>query len=289
VVVNNNIIDGVYTGPRKYTAHSIVVGSDPSLISLGSIEEVVGDLSLHNCPNLVSLGNLRTVRGNLSIQGCPSLTSLGHLQEVLEGYVEIRKCPNLKTLGCLQKVEGAMFLEKMDGLTSLGSLRHVQGFFTVQAKILESLGTLRTVDGDLEINVCPNLRTLGELHRAGGVYIQKPNALTSLGHLTTVRNSLNMCTPLLSSLGQSLETIGGMLHLSDCHALMSLGGLRKVGEYVRVDGKKDLPWKKFQEQIAYYENQEIHEALNLLHEPNLPGLYKNILLRKIQGVPSTSC
>jgi hypothetical protein len=120
------IIDGVYRGPRVWKEDLSLVPYKNTLTSLGSLQEVKGDLELDDCSKLGSLGKLVTVKGCMFLCGCTSLKALEPLKYV-GPELGLSNCTSLTSLGSLQQVNGWVTIEGCQKLVSLGSLQTVKG------------------------------------------------------------------------------------------------------------------------------------------------------------------
>lgn len=120
------IKDGVYKGPRVWKGNLSLVSYRNTLTSLGSLQEVKGELELDDCSKLGSLGKLVTVKGCMFLCGCTGLKSLEPLRHV-GPELGLSNCTNLTSLGTLQQVNGWVGIDGCQKLVSLGSLQTIKG------------------------------------------------------------------------------------------------------------------------------------------------------------------
>lgn len=120
---------GVYQGPAYWNG-DIYNACSSRLVSLGTLRNVRGFLSLYKCRHLKGLGALEVVKGKLDLDYCTSLKDLGVLRSV-GGSVDLRGCANLVGLGDLKYVAGNLLLLKCKCLANLGELLNVAGILAL--------------------------------------------------------------------------------------------------------------------------------------------------------------
>lgn len=97
-----DIIDGVYVGPEVWEGGLDLHPYKDTLISLGSLKEVVGCLNLMGCSSLTSLGALKEVGCSLTLnlRGTPTPP-----QKVQERVFYYSSLPSHKALSALHTDE----------------------------------------------------------------------------------------------------------------------------------------------------------------------------------------
>lgn len=134
---------------------------------------IKGNLDL-STSSIVSLGELKKVEGDLFLNYCQYLKSLGELEEV-NGIFDIDNS-SLKSLGKLKYVDYGL---KANGssLESFGDLKTINGNVYLEAnRVVESLGKINEVEGNLFLSYCSNLKDLGRLQKVKSgkvIYLNK--------------------------------------------------------------------------------------------------------------------
>lgn len=132
--IEQNITNGVYTGPIVWKGDLVLWAHKNTLTSLGRLQGVTGSLDANGCSNLVDLGDLTIVENNLDLEGCNNLTTLGRLDTV-GGSLDIEKCSKLVTLGNLTTVKKHIYLTACNNLASVGGLHTVHSVSRVDSSI----------------------------------------------------------------------------------------------------------------------------------------------------------
>lgn len=112
-IVGYNLVirEGVDTISGVYFIDGSLGITSRTTISLGSVEEITGDLWVsigEEVSQLESLGKLRIVGGDINLKACSKINSLGTLEEV-GGTLNVRNTL-VRTLGRLKKVGGNLYL-----------------------------------------------------------------------------------------------------------------------------------------------------------------------------------
>lgn len=133
-----HVRNGVYCGPPTWFGELSLEKSE-NLKSLGTLEQVVGDLFLRELPFLEDLGALKFVRGEDS----DSSPFKKYLKSKAIGRVQIKGCPKIKMLTNLVSIDGDLDLIR-SCIKDLGSLSKVGNTLRVDGH-LDSYGSLETV------------------------------------------------------------------------------------------------------------------------------------------------
>jgi hypothetical protein len=202
----SHVVDGVYEGPSVWDTGEALYSSDPTLMSLGSLERVVGDVTLRNCTALSSLGSLRSVSGSLFISEGHPLKSLGFLESVGKD-LHLSGCFSLKDLGVL---------------TSVGTVSedfHLSGgsLYLIGCPSLVSLGPVSPMY--IHAEGCGSLEDLGRGLSIYQLYLEGCSSLTDLCRITSISEDCSIldCTSLTSL--YPLSHLGSSLRLSGCTSL----------------------------------------------------------------------
>ena len=158
--IEQNITNGVYTGPIVWKGDLVLWAHMHNLTSLGRLQGVTGSLDANGCSNLVDLGDLTIVENNLDLEGCSNLTTLGRLDTV-NGSLDIEACSNLVTLGKLTTVRKHVYLTACDNLASIGNLQGVRSVSRMDGSVRKRVRIL----GDVFIERAKHLQSL-PLHEA---------------------------------------------------------------------------------------------------------------------------
>ncbi len=129
--------ESAYCLAFKLIPGSLFIRGRYGIKSLGSIEQINGDLGLSEC-ELESLGQLKVVKGSVW---------------TAQSGVHFTK---LKTLTPLVEVGGDCNL-KMTPLETLGTLKRVGGNLNLRDTMIESLGDLHSVGGNVLLSKYTNL------------------------------------------------------------------------------------------------------------------------------------
>jgi len=119
-----------------------------------------GNLDL-STSSIISLGNIKKINGDLFLNYCQYLKSLGELEEVT-GIFDIDNS-SLKSLGKLKYLRYCLS-GTGSSLESFGELKYLEGNLYLEGnRAIESLGNLKQVEGNLFLSFCSNLKDLGKL------------------------------------------------------------------------------------------------------------------------------
>lgn len=136
----------MYQGPEVWEGDLLHLEAHrETIISLGSLKAVTGDLILVDYPILKDLGGLSFVRGEFAALRCAQLTSLGNFSCALSN-VSLMDLPALNSTGKLKTIGGYLYTDLCPNLTSLGNVTKAKRGITLKG--------------------CPNLADIGNLSQA---------------------------------------------------------------------------------------------------------------------------
>lgn len=142
----------MYQGPEVWEGDLHLEAHSETIISLGCLKAVTGDLILVDYPILKDLGGLSFVRGEFAILQCAQLTSLGNLS-CASANVSLMDLPTLNSTGKLKTIGGYLYTALCPNLTSLGNITKAKRGLTLKR--------------------CPNLADIGNLSQAPICRIEK--------------------------------------------------------------------------------------------------------------------
>jgi len=213
--------------------------------SLGSLEEIVGNLEIYSNSVDIDFGNLKRIGGSLLAQNT-KITDLKNLESVGDGFYiqgsKIKIFENLKTIGgdadfsnnfCSSTQNIETILGNIKFLNSrimeFPKLNKIGGTIEFRGSFFKSFGNISYIGGNLNF-ADSKLEELGNLEYVGGYVSFKGSKIKSLNKLKKVVAFANFEGSQVEDLGD-LESVGGNLYLK-LSKIKSLGKLNYVGGIV---------------------------------------------------------
>ena len=213
--------------------------------TLGSLEEIEGDLEILNSSVDINFGNLKSISGSL-IATNTIITDLKNLESVGKNFYingsKIKKFENLKTIGgnadfsnnfcsSTQNIETILgdikFLNSR--IMEFPKLNKIGGSIEFRGSFFKSFGNIKYIGGSLNLAES-KIEELGDLEYIGGYVSFKGSKIKSLNKLKKVVSFAVFEGSEVDDLGD-LESVGGNLYLK-LSKIKSLGKLNYVGGIV---------------------------------------------------------
>ena len=218
--------------------------------SLGSLEEIEGDLTIIDNSVDIDFGNLKTIGGNL-ISTYTKITDLKNLESVGKDFLisgsKIKKFEKLKTIGgnayfsnnfcsSTQNIEtilgNVFFLNSR--IMEFPKLNKIGGTIDFKGSFFKSFGNIKYIGGNLNF-ADSKIEEIGDLEYIGGYASFKGSKIKTLNNLKKIVGFANFDSSDVENLGD-LESVGGNIYLN-LTKIKSLGKLNYVGGLVMM--KKD--------------------------------------------------
>ncbi len=177
--------------------------------SLGSIEEIGGDVSLYYTQDL---GKLKKIGGSIRNSLPMTLVSLGELEYI-----------------------GAHLSLRYTNITSLGKLKYIGGNANFEHSKLDSLGCLEKIGGSVYFRDS-NITSLDNLEYIGEDAHFSNSKIESLGKLKKIDSNAFFSNSNITSLG-NLEKIKFCADFTDS-IVSDLGKLKEIGTYTILEHSK---------------------------------------------------
>jgi hypothetical protein len=216
--------------------------------SLGSLEQIDGDLQILNFSIDIDFGNLKTIGGKLDAINT-KITDLKNLESVGNDFLingsKIKKFENLKTIGGNADFSNNFCSSTQNIETILGSIKFLNsriiefpnlnkigGTIEFRGSYFKSFGNVKYIGGSLNF-ADSKIEELGDLEYVGGYVSFKGSKVKTLNKLKKIVGFANFDGSEVEDLGD-LQTIGGNVYLS-ITKIKSLGKLNYVGGMVMMN------------------------------------------------------
>jgi hypothetical protein len=224
-----------------------IYGCDDNF-TLGSLEEIEGDLNIETLDKDIDFGKLKTIGGSL-FAGKSMVTNLKELESVGNNFSifgsKIKLFPNLKTIGGNADFSNNFCSSTQNIETILGDIRFLNsrimefpklnkigGTIEFRGSYFKSFGNIKYIGGNLNFAES-KLEELGDLEYVGGYVSFKGSKIKSLNKLKKVVGFANFDGSEVEDLGD-LESVGGNLYLLNSK-IKSLGKINYVGATIMMN------------------------------------------------------
>ena len=231
--------------------------------TLGSLEEIEGNLDILNKSVDIDFGNLKRMGGSL-LASNTKITDLKNLESVGDAFYiqgsKIKIFENLKTIGgdadfsnnfCSSTQNIETILGNIKFLNSrimeFPKLNKIGGTIEFRGSFFKSFGNIKYIGGNLNL-ADSKLEELGSLEYVGGYVSFKGSKIQSLNKLKKIVGFANFEASQVVDLGD-LESVGGNLYLK-LSKIKSLGKLNYVGGIIFMNKNNYKGLEGFYDEIV---------------------------------------